>query len=324
MSRALLLVKTSSLGDVVHNMPAVHELRAHLPAQIAIDWVVEEAYAPLVALHPAVRHAIPVALRRWRHRLFAASTWREIGALRARLRELGHERVIDTQGLVKSALLARWAFGRRAGFDAASAREPAAAWFYDDRYAVPADRHAITRCRSLVAAACGYTSEGPIRYGLAVEPAAPVADRYAVLLHATARSEKAWPEAQWIGLARALAAAGDVIVLPYGDAAEQARSERIAAAVERAIVPPRRSLDAVARMLAGARVVVGVDTGLLHLAAALAVPVVAVFVATDPALTGPLGEGPLAVCGDASAAPDASAVLSAVARVTAGDRLRTS
>lgn len=314
MARAILIVKTSSLGDVIHNMPAVHDLHARLP-DVAIDWAVEEAYAPLVALHPAVRAAVPVAVRRWRRAPFAAATWREIGALRTRLRAAGYERVVDTQGLVKSALVAALAPGRRAGYDAGSAREPLAARLYAERHAVDRTLHAVERCRRLVGAAFGYVPDGPVDYGFAITPRPEIAEPHAVLLHATARAEKAWPEAHWIALGRKLADTGLRALLPWGDAAEHARSERLAAAIPGAVVPSRRPIDAAARMLAAARLVVGVDTGLLHLAVALRVPTVAVFVATEPALTGPVGSGPLAVCGARGVVPEVAAVLAAAAAV---------
>jgi heptosyltransferase-1 len=314
MARAILIVKTSSLGDVIHNMPAVHDLRTRRP-DVAIDWAVEEAYAPLVALHPAVRAAVPVAVRRWRRAPFAAATWREIGGLRTRLRTAGYERIVDTQGLVKSALVASLAPGRRVGYDAASAREPLAARFYAERHAVDRALHAVERCRRLVGAAFGYAPDGPVDYGFTIAPDPAIGEPHAVLLHATARAEKAWPESHWIALGRKLADAGLRALLPWGDAAERARSERLAEAIPGAVVPARRPIDAAARMLAAARLVVGVDTGLLHLAVALRVPTVAVFVATDPALTGPVGSGPLAVCGTRGVVPAVDAVLAAAAAV---------
>lgn len=314
VASAILIVKTSSLGDVVHNMPAVADLRSRFP-DARIDWVVEEAYQPLVALHPAVNEAIPLAIRRWRRAALAPSTWREIRALRRRLRRVHYDCVLDTQGLVKSAIVAALTSGRRAGFDPASAREALAARFYDDRYSVPRDLHAVERCRRLAAQAFGYPLEAPVRYGLAIPARPELEGPYAVLLHATARREKHWDEGSWIEVARYLASRGVRSVLPFGSDAEYARSQRIAAVVEGSVVPPRRPVEAVAGMLAGAQVVVGVDTGLLHLAAALAVPLVAIFVATEPGLTGPVGAGPLVVCGSPGGPPQASDVIRAVEHV---------
>ena len=137
----ILLVKTSSLGDVVHNLPVASDLRARFP-QARIDWVVEEAFADIPRLHPAVRKVIPVAVRRRRRALLSAATWGELRAYRAAVRAERYDLVLDTQGLVKSALLARQADGKRAGYAAEAVREPLAARFYDATYAIPKNLHA--------------------------------------------------------------------------------------------------------------------------------------------------------------------------------------
>ncbi|MDP1997012.1 MAG: glycosyltransferase family 9 protein, partial [Gallionella sp.] len=125
----ILLVKTSSLGDVLHNLPVVSDIVRHYP-NAQIDWVVEESFAALPGLHPAMRNVIPVAVRRWRGKLLSAATWREIAAFRNKLAAQRYDIAIDTQGLLKSALLMRGANGLRCGFDRDSAREPLAASLY--------------------------------------------------------------------------------------------------------------------------------------------------------------------------------------------------
>ncbi|MGH8739132.1 MAG: lipopolysaccharide heptosyltransferase I, partial [Burkholderiales bacterium] len=271
----ILFVKTSSLGDVVHHCPAVSDAAREMPGA-TIDWVVEEAFAEVAAMHRSVRRVIPVALRRWRASLWRPAAWREFGAFR---RALGAERydfVIDSQGLLKSALLARLAHGERHGLDRQSAREPLAARLYDRRHAVPRSLHAIERNRRLSAAALGYALQGACDYGLAAAGEAPPAPRgpYAVLLTMTSRADKLWPEERWAELARALAARGVRAVLPWGSAPERVRGERLASMVEGAQVPARMDLARLARLMRGARGVVGVDTGLTHLAAALGLPAV--------------------------------------------------
>jgi heptosyltransferase-1 len=163
---------------------------------------------------------------------------------------------------------------------------------------VARDLHAIARNRMLTGLALGYAPAGPIDFGLPRDPlAARTGESYGILFHATARPEKEWPEASWVALGRALAARGVSLVLPWGTEAEHARSRRIAAALANAEVPERQPLDRVARLVAGASFVIGTDTGLLHLAAAFGVPLVAIFVGSEPSLTGPMGQGPLAVVG---------------------------
>jgi heptosyltransferase-1 len=311
----ILLIKTSSLGDVVHQMPAVTEARRRRP-DARLTWVVEEPYAPLVALHPAVDAVLPVASRRWRAALHRPGTWREIGAFRRALRARRYDVVVDTQGLFRTAIMAKLANGRRHGYDAASAREAWAAAFYDVRHRVDGALHAVVRNRLLTGLALGYAPAGDDDFGLdRARLARPAAGRTAVLLHATARAEKEWPQERWIALARAVQARGYETVVPWGTAAERARSEHISAATH-GRVPQRQPLDEVARMLAGAALVVGVDTGLLHVAAALGVPLVAVFVGSDPALTGPRGTGPIALVGAGGAMPAVDDVVAAADRVT--------
>jgi len=314
----ILFIKTSSLGDVIHHMPAVSDARAHRP-DARIGWVVEEAFAPLVRLHRAVDTVIPVAARRWRHAPFSPATWREVAVFKAAMREQTHDTVIDAQGLLRSALIARFARGRRHGYDRASVRESAAAWFYDVRYHVDRALHAITRNRMLTAQVLGYAADAPLDFGLdRAALAAGATTRDAMLLHATARREKEWCTDDWIAIAKALAARGYRPVLPWGTEPERARSAAIAAAVPDAVVPERIALDGVARMIARAALVVGVDTGLLHLAAALGVPLVAIFAGTEPRQHGPLGSGRIEIVGASGAPPSLADVSLALERILSG------
>ena len=311
----VLLIKTSSLGDVIYQMPAVTEARLRLPGA-RLTWVVEEAFAPLAMLHPGVDSVIAVASRRWRHALHEPATWREVGRFLRTLRARTYDTVVDTQGLFRTALIARLSHGVRHGYDADSVRESWAAKFYDVRHGVDRSLHAIARNRMLTGLALGYSPAGAVDFGLDRARLAPAtATRTAVLLHGTARAQKEWPESHWSALAAALAARGFDVALPWGTAQESARADRIAVA-SRARVPERRPLDEVAKMLAGATLVVGVDTGLLHLAAALGVPLVAIFVGSELRLTGPMGSGPMAVVGGKGETPTVEAVMAAVARTT--------
>ena len=322
----ILFIKTSSLGDVIHHMPALTEARRNNP-QARFSWVVEEAFAPLVRLHPAVGEVIPVAARRWRGAAFAPATWREAAGFVRALRKREYDAVIDTQGLVKSALIARVARRRRHGYDRDSIREPLAARFYDARHGVARNLHAIARNRMLTARALGYWPGTEIDFGLSSptlpSPAggggmgggAPAAGGYGILLHGTARAEKQWPETSWIALGRELEARGASLVVPWGTEAERMRSARIAAALARTRVAERHPLDGIAGLIAGAAFVVGVDTGLLHLAAALRVPLVGVFVGSEPGLTGPMGQGPIAIVGGKNEVPSVSDVTGALAHI---------
>lgn len=308
----LLLVKTSSLGDVIHNLPVASDICRALP-QAAIDWVVEEGFAEILRLHPAVGGVIPVAMRRWRKALFAASTRREFAAWRRAVRQVDYDAVIDTQGLAKSALLAAQARGRKYGY--ARPREALAALGYDVRIDIARNRNAVLRNRQLAAAALGYAlDELPLDYGIAAP--ALLAEwlpkgEYAVLLTATSRADKEWPEHDWHELGVALNARGLACVLPGGSDPERQRAARIARSLDRAVAAPAMNLTDLAGLMAGARIVIGVDTGLVHLAAALERPTVAIYCASDPALTGVLGTAPHVNLGRPGEPPAAAAAVAA-------------
>lgn len=308
----ILFIKTSSLGDVVHHMPALTEARAARP-DARISWLVEEAFAPLVRLHSGVDRVIPVALRRWRKSPLAPSTWREIAESWRSLRAAGYDLIVDTQGLVKTGVLSRIARGTRHGYDKNSIKEPLASAFYDVRHKVSRGLHAVERNRILTGLALGYAPQGTPDFGLDRARFRSTSAPYAVLLHATAQAQKEWPTANWIALGRHIEAQGLEIVLPFGNERERARSLEIATGLSRAKVPDFAALDQVARLIGGAHTVVGVDTGLLHLAAALGVPLVAVFAGSKPELTRPVGNGPLTVLGAHGAPPAVAEVIAAVA-----------
>ena len=316
----ILFVKTSSLGDVVHNCPALTDIARGVPGAV-IDWVVEESFAEVAALHRSVRRVIPVAIRRWRGGIFSSSTWSECRRFRAALRSERYDFIIDSQGLVKSALITRMARGPRHGFDRESAREPFAARFYDARHAVPAGLHAVERNRRLAAAVLGYPLEGACDYGLRVADIAPIQVRspasspYALLLTMTSRDDKLWPEAHWCSVGAALTARGIHCLLPWGSEEERQRCERIAAAVRGALVPRRMTLAELACLASKARCVLGVDTGLAHLGAALDVPVLGLYCGSDPVLTGLHGGKWVRNLGGIGTPPSVAEVLEALGAV---------
>lgn len=318
----ILLVKTSSLGDVVHNLPVVSDLVRQFP-DASIDWVVEESFAELPRLHSGVGRIIPVAVRRWRRQLLAAETWREIAGFRRAVKESGYDVVLDTQGLLKSALLVGQArlsaSGRRCGYSREAAREPIAARFYNEGFSIPRTAHAVERNRLLAAAAFGYAlNDLPLDYGIAadrlVTPWLP-AREYAVLLTGTSRDDKLWPEPDWQALGMALAATGLTCILPAGTVTERERAGRLATAIGRAVVAPAMGMRDMAALLAGAALVVGVDTGIVHLGAALGRPTLALFCGSNPDLTG-VHAGLLAInLGAAGAPPSAGTAIAAALKL---------
>ena len=315
----ILIVKTSSLGDVIHNLPVVSDIRRHFPDAV-VDWCVEDSFAAIPRLHPGVGKIIPVAVRRWRKKIFKAATWREITLFRRGLLVAPYDAVVDTQGLVKSALMSSQAIGPALGYDADSAREPMAARFYDRNFSVSRELHAVLRNRRLAAEALGYAADGEPDYGIEAAPAgfAWLPHRpYVVFLTATSRDDKLWPEANWLALGRQLNSLGISAILPGGSAVERERASRLAAGIPGAVAAPPMNIPDLAALLAGGRAAVGVDTGLTHLAVALKVPTVALYTATDPGLTGVLGVGFHCNLGGKDQIPSPEAVLAELQPVLA-------
>lgn len=315
----LLLVKLSSLGDVVQTLPVLHDVRSRFPGA-AIDWVVEEGFADLVRRADGVRRVLPVAQRRWRHDRLSADTRAEVRAHREALREVAYDAVIDCQGLVKSAWVARQARLAPGGFSATFGNaSELCGWEWPVRYLLqrpipmPARIHAVARTRLLAARALGYDEPGLLE-SAPVYPwtAAPAAQPPRVLLaHGTTRADNEWPEAEWIELGRRLASDGFSVVLPQASESEHQLATRIAAAIgPRAQVLPRIRLAQLLDEMGSCAGLVGVDSGVSHMGVALDLPLVQVFSQPRVWRAGPVGRAhQQAVGGDA--APSVDAVWSA-------------
>ncbi|MFZ7129950.1 lipopolysaccharide heptosyltransferase RfaC [Avibacterium avium] len=288
----ICLVKTSSMGDVIHTLPALTDAQKALP-NLQVDWVVEENFAEIPTWHSAVKQVIPVAIRRWRKQLLQRKTWQEWQAYRQLLQQNQYDAVIDAQGLVKSALFAvRLAQGAKHGYDKHSAREPLAALFYDERYTIDYQQHAVERIRQLFAQALGYAlpnQQGD--YGIAQHfPVQQSLPPYVLLIHATTRADKHWCNQEWKKLAQNLTALGLAVHLPWGNEKEKQAAEWIAQGIKNAVVLPKMDLTALAQHIANAQAVVSVDTGLAHLTAALDKPNITLYGATNPDLIGTYGK----------------------------------
>lgn len=295
----VLVVKTSSMGDVLHTLPALTDAFNCLP-DITFDWVVEENFAQIPAWHFAVDNVIPVAIRRWRKNWFSKSIRQERHQFIKLLREREYDCIIDAQGLIKSAfLITRKALGTKHGLDRKSIKEPIASWFYDVKHNVPKSMHAIERVRLLFAKSLGYTLPEKIgdyaiaRHFLTNLPLDH--GQYLVFLHATTRPEKHWTENAWRDLIELVEPSGLKIKLPWGAPHEQSRANRLAEGFEHVKVLPKLSLSQVASVLAGAKAVVSVDTGLSHLTAALDRPNITLFGETDPKLIGGYGKNQFSI-----------------------------
>ncbi|MEX1198873.1 MAG: lipopolysaccharide heptosyltransferase I [Pseudohongiellaceae bacterium] len=305
----VLIVKMSSMGDIIHTLPALTDARRLRP-DLRFDWVVEEAFTEIPGWHPAVDRVIPVAIRRWRGSLM--TVWRngEFRAFRRSLRTERYDLVIDAQGLIKSGIVSRISRGLTVGLSNSTIREPLATLFYNRRISVPRDMHAVERVRELFARALNYNHDRRLLdYGLRLPPGTtpwPEQDPgrpVLVFFHGTTWHNKHWPEAMWKALLHLSTEKGFRVLLPWGSSAERDRVGRLAAGDAHASVLPRMSLTELARTLERASGVVAVDTGLAHLAAALDVPAVVLYGPTDPALAGTHGRHQHHLCSSLECAP---------------------
>ncbi|WP_455814944.1 lipopolysaccharide heptosyltransferase RfaC [Pseudomonas graminis] len=300
----VLIIKTSSMGDVLHALPALTDAMHAIP-EIRFDWVVEEGFAQIPSWHPAVDRVLPVAIRRWRKHWFGSQAREERVVFKRALQSREYDAIIDAQGLIKSAaLVTRLAKGVKHGQDSRSAREPFASWWYDKRHEISKQQHAVQRTRELFAKSLGYaipTTTGDYAIAQHFTQALPAdANQYLVFLHATTRDNKHWPEAHWRELIGLMQPSGLKIKLPWGAEHEHQRALRLAEGFDFVEVLPKLTLEQVARTLAGARAVVSVDTGLSHLTAALDRPNITLYGPTDPGLIGGYGKNQIALRPDES------------------------
>ncbi|MFJ2989749.1 lipopolysaccharide heptosyltransferase I [Collimonas sp. NPDC087041] len=286
----ILIVRVSSLGDVVHNMPMVSDIRCHYP-DANIDWVVEEGYTSLVRMNPEVRRIIPIALRRWRKSLLSAATRAEIANFRRQLKQDAYDVIFDTQGLLKTSVVMRMARlapgGQRIGLGNAtegSGYEPLSRLFHTKSVTVGLHTHAVLRARQVAAQALGYHVDGVADFNMHM-PSMSAADLppwmpdqpYAVFFHGTARAEKQWPASHWVQIAGLLAERGMLVLLPWGSEAEKRVAEQLASQMSNARVLPRLPLMEAVLLAQRAALVIGVDTGLTHIAAAFNRPTIELY-----------------------------------------------
>ncbi len=298
-SPKILIVKLSSLGDVLHNLPLVWDLRARLP-NAQIDWVVEEAYVhllmPLLSKNGfrGIDRIIPFGLRRWKKHLFEIKTWQQFFSFKQQLQEVTYDTVIETQGLLKSALVCALAkktpdaiVAGLANATEFSGYEPIAKTFYNHLVQVPIHTHAVDRSRLVMCSAFDWPvirrTDTPQFYGSKIQfdlskaTIPELTTPYVLFFHSTAREAKRWPNEAWVTLGKELASRGYQVVLPWGNAAEKAVSIDLAKQIPNALVPPGFSIEEAFSVIAGASLTVGVDTGLTHLAAVLGLPTVEIY-----------------------------------------------
>ncbi len=304
--KRILLVKTSSMGDIFHTLPALTDAKRQCP-DVIFDWVVEKSFAEISGWHHAVDEVIPIQFRKWRKNLLKSVFDSECRDFLKQLRQRQYDLIIDAQGLLKSALVARLAKGSRYGYDKCSIREPWATKFYQHHYAVDKQQHAVERIRQLFAQIFDYqtpttTADYGIRHHFDSMTHSKQAD-YIVFLHGTTWQTKLWPEQYWVELGKHANQAGLQVKLTSGNAEEKARADRIAAQLDNAEALVRLPIAEVGQLLSQAKGSVAVDTGFGHLCAALALPCVSLYGPTNPELTCTHGANQLHLASDFDCAP---------------------
>lgn len=309
----ILIIKTSSMGDVVHALPAISDMAQALPG-IQIDWLVEKSFAAMPQQHRAVNRVITLQWRKWRKSLRTPETQAAIRAWRDEMRLQRYDLIIDLQGLLKSAAFAFFAQGPRGGYDWHSIREPLASLFYSRKGHVARDLHAVDRCRQLTAQLLDYPlPTTPPDFGLraAADAWRPAAGAYAALIPCASRPEKLWPQRDWIAIGQQLRQQGLDVAVMWGSPEEEQRAREIAQAIGGA-VPPFLTVAQVGDTLAHASLVIGLDTGMTHLAAAHGRPTLGIYCDHDPGLAGVTGPGQVISLGGKGQVPSRDTVMQAM------------
>ena len=294
----VLVVKLTSMGDVIHALPALTDAQLALPS-ISFDFLVEESFQEIPSWHSSVERVIPVATRRWRKSLLKSR--KEIASVSSAIRSVQYDAIVDIQGLMKSAVICRIAKGKRYGYDADSIREPFASRFYNETFAVDKKLHAIDRVRTLFSSALGYSlpslpsaNDGDLNYAINFNPDTEslesLAKNYCVFLHGTTWRSKEWPEQSWRELLVSFSSDQQTIYLPWGNPQERQRAERLKKGLDHVQVLPEMNLSQLGLLIQEAQGVVAVDTGLGHLSAALGKPTISIYGPTDTALIGTIGK----------------------------------
>ena len=337
----ILIIKLSSLGDVLHNLPVVWDLRAQHP-EAQIDWVVEEGYVHL--LQPlltrpgfkGIDRIIPIAMRRWKKSLFNKKTRMELRAFLMNLRSIRYDMMVETQGLLKAALVTRLAKRSHGSVIAGLANatedsgyEPVSRWFYTQCVTVPKQCHAVDRSRLVAAAAMNVIQPDmhtvpPQFYPQAFveqlaqkssEISAEFTQPYVLFFHATARAAKQWDESHWVEVGKFIAAQGKRVILPWGNAKEKQVSQRLCSKIPGSVVPDAFSLEQAFSIVAGAEMTIGVDTGLTHLSAIMYKPTLEIYCDSPRWKTEGFWSARIKNLGDTASPPDVMQVLGAIQQI---------
>ena len=284
----ILIIKTSSLGDVIHCLPVVNDIKYFVP-ESSIDWLVEESFADIPRLHPEIHSVITISLRTWKKNLRKKTTWTGLYKAIKAIRQEHYDIVIDFQGLLKSAFFSLFTHGDIHGFDKASIREATASYFYKHTHTVSKQIHAVVRNRELAAKCFQYDlMDHPANFGLEIHNITNfnLSERYVVLIHGSSKKTKQWPIGHWQKIVQFFNILGLRVLLPWGNLEEYEISKILRKTSTNCLVLPKMKISDLANIISSAKCVVGVDSGLTHLSNALGIPTIGLYMDSNPYLTG--------------------------------------
>jgi heptosyltransferase-1 len=284
----ILIIKTSSLGDIIHCLPIINDIKYFVP-ESSIDWLVEESFADVPRLHPGVNSVITISLRSWKKNLRKKSTWTGLYKAIKAIRENHYDIIIDFQGLLKSAFFTLFTRGDIHGFDKASIRETAASYFYKHTHAVSKQIHAVVRNRELASKCFQYELiDQSAHFGLEIHNINNfnLSERYVILIHGSSKKSKQWPMEYWLKVIQFFNVLGLRVLLPWGSLEEYHFSKALRKASTNSLVLPKMNISNLANIISGAKCVVGVDSGLTHLGNALGIPTIGLYMDSNPYLNG--------------------------------------
>ena len=284
----ILIIKTSSLGDIVHCLPVINDIKYFVP-ESSIDWLVEECFADVPRLHPGVDSVITISLRSWKKNLRKKSTWIGLYKSIKAIRENHYDIIIDFQGLLKSAFFTLFTRGDIHGFDKTSIREGAASYFYKFTHTVSKQIHAVVRNRELASKCFQYELlDQSAHFGLEIHNINNfnLSERYVVLIHGSSKKSKQWPKEHWLKVIQFFNGLGLRVLLPWGNLEEYHFSKALRKASTNSLVLPKMNISDLANVISGAKCIIGVDSGLTHLGNALGIPTIGLYMDSNPYLTG--------------------------------------
>jgi heptosyltransferase-1 len=284
----ILIIKTSSLGDIVHCLPVINDIKYFVP-ESSIDWLVEECFADVPRLHPGVDSVITISLRTWKKNLRKKSTWIGLYKSIKAIRENHYDIIIDFQGLLKSAFFTLFTRGDIHGFDKTSIREGAASYFYKFTHTVSKQIHAVVRNRELASKCFQYELlDQSAHFGLEIHNINNfnLSERYVVLIHGSSKKSKQWPKEHWLKVIQFFNGLGLRVLLPWGNLEEYHFSKALRKASTNSLVLPKMNISDLANVISGAKCIIGVDSGLTHLGNAVGIPTIGLYMDSNPYLTG--------------------------------------